>query len=248
MVIKRSSKRVRRVGKIDNDSFIYKNFLIALNDLKKIKVYFWVSFWLFFAIAFFGFLFPVFFVEEVLKIVEELIKLTEGLSVFGMIRFIMANNIQSAFLGMALGVFLGVPSLVVIVTNGYILGIVGRLTVDEAGIFVLWRLLPHGIFEIPAILIAIALGLKLGILLMHEVIKAHNKDIETFREVFIMIFSALVWFISFFVYFAITLSHKKLRKKFWTNVKDSFRIFILVVVPLLVVAGVIEGVLVGVLG
>jgi len=248
MVIKRSSNKIRKIKKVDNGGFIYKNFLIAVSDLKKVKNYFWVSFWLFFGIAFFGFLFPVFFVDEVLKIVEELIRLTEGLGVFGMIRFIMANNIQSAFLGMALGVFLGVPSLAVIVTNGYILGIVGRLTVDEAGIFVLWRLLPHGIFEIPAIFIAVALGLRLGILLMHEVIKANNKSIETLGEVFIMIFSALFWFISFFVYFVITMGNKKLRSRFWVNVKDSFRIFIFVVVPLLVIAGVIEGILVGLLG
>lgn len=246
-MVKKKRVRLDKRG-LKEDNYIYKNFKIAVSDLKKIKTYFWVSFWLFFGIAFFGFLFPVFFVDEVLKIVEELIKLTEGLGVFGMIRFIMANNIQSAFLGMALGVFLGVPSLVVIATNGYILGIVGRLTVDEADIFILWRLLPHGIFEIPAILIAVALGLRLGILFMHEVIRANNKDIKPLSKVFIMIFSALFWFISFFVYFVITMRNKKLRKKFWNNLTDSFRIFILVVVPLLVVAGVIEGILVGVFG
>ncbi|MBT3463662.1 hypothetical protein HN451_01640 [archaeon] len=243
---KKSSKKIVKIN--NNDSFIYKNFLFAVKDLKKLKTYFWVSFWLFFGIALFGFLFPVFFVEDVLKIIEELIRQTDGLGFLGMIRFIMVNNIQSAFLGMALGIFLAIPPLGIIISNGYILGLVARLTVDETSIFILWRLLPHGIFEIPAILIAVALGLRLGILFMHEVIKSNNSDIETIGEVFIMLFSALFWFISVFIYLAITFSHKNLKKKLWANVKNSFRIFILIVVPLLVIAGVIEGILIGLVG
>jgi len=58
----------------------------------------------------------------------------------------------------------------------------------------------------------------------------------------------LFWFISVFIYLAITFSHKNLKKKLWANVKNSFRIFILIVVPLLVIAGVIEGILIGLVG
>ena len=38
------------------------------------------------------------------ELIAELIRQTEGLDAFGLIRFITANNIQSAFFGMILGV------------------------------------------------------------------------------------------------------------------------------------------------
>ncbi len=248
MIKKKKARDRKGVENLNNYNLIYRNFRIALKDLKEVKSYFWFSFILFFGVALFGFLFPVFFVDEIMEIIKELISKTEGLDVFEMIRFIMANNIQSAFLGMVLGIFLGIFPLVVIISNGYILGFVGKMSVNAENIFVLWRLLPHGIFEIPAILISVALGLRLGILLMQNTIRKNNKNIRIVGENALIIGSILLFYITFFIYFIITLYEKELREKFRESIKFSFRIFIFIVVPLLVVAGVIEGILVGLIG
>ncbi len=111
---------------------------------------------------------------------------------------------------MILGIFLGFVPLVVAVVNGYVLGFVASKTVAVEGWLILWRLLPHGIFEIPAVLISIALGLKLGSFLF----TSKNKG----------------W------------------KEFWKWIKDVVRVFIFVIIPLLVIAGIIEGLLIVCLG
>lgn len=225
-------------------NFIYENFKIGLRDLSKIKVYFWFSFLLFFFIALIGFLFPSFFEEKILEIIRELIGQTEGLGVFGLIRFIMANNMKSAFLGIFLGIFLGVAPLGIIIVNAYILGFVANKSIAVGGFLILWRLLPHGIFEIPAILISLALGLKLGFSLMNNCIKHYNKKISSLNSAFLMFLSILFLPVSFIIYMTLTLTNLKLKEMFFRNITDSFRIFILIVVPLLVIAGIIEGVLI----
>ena len=84
--------------------------------------------------------------------------------------------------------------------NGFILGFVSKLSVAEIGLFSLWKLLPHGIFELPAIFISFASGVKLGSFIFHK------KKIEALENF----------------------------------LKNTLRIFILVVVPLLFLAALIE--------
>ena len=205
MIKKRSGSRWSRLNQ-----YVNENFKLSLNYLKKIRNYIFFSFLLFLIIAILGFQFPIFFRTEVIKLIAELIKKTEGLGTVGLIRFIIANNIQSAFFGMALGIFLGIMPLIILVINGYILGFVASETSAVYGSSILWRLLPHGIFEIPAIMIAVGLGLRLGMFLF--------------------------------------ISKKKNWGEFRKWVIDSLRVFILIVIPLLVLAGIIEGILIFVLG
>ena len=76
---------------------------------------------------------------------------------------LMANNIQVSILTLALGITCGIGTIIELFSNGVYLGLV---LVDYvlAGqtMFVLGWLLPHGVIEIPAILIAGQGGLLLG--------------------------------------------------------------------------------------
>jgi len=192
------------------NSFIDENLKQAGQHLAKIRNYALFSFVLFFLFAIIGFSFPIFFREQIIKIISELIKQTEGLSALGLIRFIMTNNIRSAFFGMIFGIFFGIFPLAVIIVNGYVLGFVAGQTAIANGVSVLWRLLPHGIFEIPAIMVATGAGLRLGMFLF----TSGEKNWKEFKKEFI----------------------------------NAIRIFILIVIPLLVIAGIIEGLLIFVLG
>ncbi len=224
------------------ENFIYKNFLESLENLRKIKSYLIFSFISFFSIFFIGLFFPIFFEEKILEIIKELINKTENLGFFELIAFIMNNNIKIAFFGAFLGIFLAVFPVILIIVNGYILGFVVNKIVSVEGIFILWRLLPHGVFEIPAILISVSLGLMIGVEIMKNCIKKYNK--KNLILVLLIVISIILLPISFIIYTYLTISKKELRRKFLNNFVNSVKTFIFVITPLLVIAGIIEGVLI----
>jgi len=100
--------------------------------------------------------------QQILEILRELLEKTEGMSVGELISFIFFNNLWAGFLGLSLGILLGIFPIVATISNGYLLGFVANLSVESGGLSSLWMILPHGIFELPAIFISFGLGLKLG--------------------------------------------------------------------------------------
>ena len=139
--------------------------------------------------------------EQILGFLEELLAKTQNMSQLELIKFIFFNNLSSSFFGMVFGAALGIFPLISIITNGYLLGLVSSMASGEGGLIVLFRLLPHGIFELPAVFISLGLGLKLSTFILQK-----NKG-EAFRD--------YLW--------------------------NSLRVFILIVIPLLIIAAIIEG-------
>ncbi|MDP2628388.1 MAG: stage II sporulation protein M [Nanoarchaeota archaeon] len=173
------------------------------NYLKESRKFIYAVVWIFLIFVLIGFFvpFPQIIIEKISEYIKELLNQTQGLNQFEMTKFIFFNNIKSSFFGMILGVFLGIFPILVTVVNGGLLGFVASESVSQEGIFVLWRILPHGIFELPAVFISVGLGLKLGTFIFQK-----NKS-ESFR------------------------------KYFW----NSLRVFLFFVIPLLVIAAIIEG-------
>lgn len=177
----------------------------SFDFLKKTKPFIFAIIILFFIFVLIGFFVPApsYLIEKISEFVRELSLKTENMSVFELIRFILFNNLQVSFFGMILGVFFGIIPVIFAVANGYILGFIFAVSVKAAGIGVLWRILPHGIFELPAIFISLGLGLKFGSLIIRRKIK-------------------------------------ELKDFFW----KALKVFFLIIVPLLIIAGIIEGILV----
>ncbi len=157
----------------------------------------------FLVFALIGYVFPVFFVEEITQVIQGMIAEFEGLGIIASVVKIFLNNIMAGFLAFAFGLFLGIFPVVAAITNGYLVGFVANSVVEQNGVSVLWRLLPHGIFELPAIFVSMGLGVWLGV--------------------------------SFFD------KNKTLKQK----IIDGARAFVVIVLPLLVIAAVIEGILIG---
>lgn len=180
-----------------------KEYKKCWNYLKESKKFIYIIVAVFFIFILFGFFIPVpaSLTEQILKFIGELIEKTQGMSQGELIKFILLNNLQSSFFGMILGILLGVFPVIMAIANGYLLGFVSSISVQNSGFLVLWRLLPHGIFELPAVFISLSLGLKLGTFIFQK------RKLES------------------------------LRKYFW----NSLRVFLLIVIPLLVIAGIIEG-------
>jgi stage II sporulation protein M len=76
---------------------------------------------------------------------------------------IFINNAIKALGIIFLGILLGLPSLLFIVLNGFILGGLGSALESVNGWrYVMASFVPHGVIEIPVILLAAALGFTVG--------------------------------------------------------------------------------------
>lgn len=132
--------------------------------------------------------------EKIFDFIQKLLEQTQGKSHFDLISYIFFNNLQSSFMGLVLGILLGIPTLIATVLNGYLLGFVVFFSIQESGVFVLWRILPHGVFELPAIFVSLGLGFKLGLFPFIR----KKKDsffgfvMESLRVFFLIIFPLLV--------------------------------------------------------
>lgn len=180
-----------------------KQFFISLDYLRESRNYIWAIALIFVVGIFFGAAYSsnLGFLDDILK---GLIDKIEGLDEFGIILFILQNNLKSAFFGMALGLFLGIFPILNCFSNGAVLGYVMKGVWDSHGVAEFWRILPHGVFELPAVFISLSLGLKLGMFI-----------------------------------FA-----KEKGKEFMRRARNSMILFVCVVIPLLIIAAVIEGLLI----
>jgi stage II sporulation protein M len=76
---------------------------------------------------------------------------------------IFINNAIKALLLISLGILLGLPPILFIVLNGFVLGGLGSaLEAVNGWRYVVASFAPHGVIEIPVILLATALGLTIG--------------------------------------------------------------------------------------
>ncbi|MEK6910996.1 MAG: stage II sporulation protein M [Nanoarchaeota archaeon] len=179
-------------------------FKSSLDFIYESRKYIYVSVCLFLVSGVFGFIFAdsLSFINEILK---NLVDKTEGLGTVELMVFIFLNNLQSAFFGMMLGILFGIVPVINAITNGVVLGFVFEKVYNVSGFSDFWRILPHGIFELPAIFIALGIGMNLG-------------------------FNVL---------------SKKGKRGLFEQVKKAFYAFLLVILPLLIIAAIIEGLLIG---
>lgn len=166
-------------------------------------IYFVVALFLLSSLA--GFIFSDYFsfFNELLRGLNEKI---EGLGWFELIWFIFQNNVTSAFFAMLLGAFIGIVPVFNAITNGSLLGYVYSLASSQGGYGVILYIVPHGIFELPAVFIALGMGIRLG---MFAFAKKGTKKKEFVRRFF-----------------------------------NSVLAFLFIVLPLLILAAIIEGTLI----
>lgn len=186
-----------------NKLSLREQYKLSWEWIKKCKSYIWVIVGIFVAFALVGFFVPASsqLSEMIMNFIKELVAKTQGMSRGELIGFIFLNNLQSCFIGLIFGVAVGVFPILVAIANGYLLGFVGAMSVNVVGWSSLLSLFPHGIFELPAVFIALGMGMKFG----------------TF------------WF------------RKEKGKSFQEFFWNSLRVFIFVILPLLIIAAIIEG-------
>lgn len=108
--------------------------------------------------------------EKIGKVANEI---NERDSVVFTIITIFKNNLLIAFLMIVLGLFLGVYPAFAIFMNGLIIGAYIEMIYAkiQSISFILLGMIPHGIFEIPAIIVAAGFGIRLGFLLVKVIVE-----------------------------------------------------------------------------
>jgi len=185
-------------------------YKLSWDYIKSCKNFIYIIIAVFFGFALFGFIFPIPAELEkvIMNFLQELLEQTKDFNQIEMIEFIFLNNLQSSFFGLVLGAVFGIFPVLSSLVNGYVVGFVALKTIQTEDILVLWRLFPHGIFELPAVFISLGMGLKFGTFIFQK-----NKK-RTFKNYF------------------------------W----NSLRVFLFVVIPLLIIAAIIEGSLIFLFG
>lgn len=223
--------------------FFIENYRKSWEYIKESRNFIYTVLIIFLLFAFIGAFVPApeFLEQQILEFIEELLRKTAEMSQGELMSFIFLNNLQSSFFGMIFGIALGIFSAITSVSNGYLLGFVSSKAVYEEGIFVLWRLLPHGIFELPALFISTGLGLKLGFPFIYRYFKYYWKR----KNIFALL--AGILFLPFSIILTLILN-KNLRKyqfkDFLFKVNNSLRVFLFIILPFLLIAAIIEGCLI----
>jgi stage II sporulation protein M len=78
---------------------------------------------------------------------------------------IFLKNLLACTVSVLLGLGLGLMPLIVVTSNGFLIGIVSYDVLQKEGLlYLLAGILPHGVIELPVVLLSIAVGFRLGYL------------------------------------------------------------------------------------
>jgi stage II sporulation protein M len=92
------------------------------------------------------------------------------LSPWKMFFFILLNNSAKSFAILLSGILFGLVPLVAVATNGYVLGVAYLFASEKVGyVLAAKAVLPHGVLEIPAVIIAASYGLWLGFTFTNQI-------------------------------------------------------------------------------
>jgi len=171
--------------------------------IRSIRPYILLSVYLFFATAVLGFVASVQNPELAATYVGDVAEKLQwilDLSPPKMMMAIFLNNLFASLMALLLGVGFGIIPLVVVVTNGLVVGLVVHQAMLAGGLaFVVVAILPHGIIELPTVLVCIGVGFRLGHLMIRTLL-GRGGDLEgelkaairLLRWVVILLFAAAV--------------------------------------------------------
>lgn len=111
---------------------------------------------------------------------------------------ILLHNVMGSILILVSGVLFGIIPTFAIGANGFFLGVVYRQTAEVMGYSkAALKVLPHGVFELPALLIAASYGLWLGVTVVRRIRGKESNLLRfyiehAFRRYFAIVFPLLV--------------------------------------------------------
>ena len=157
-------------GTLDAREKISMTFLLyfdRLPDLARLRPYLIFSVALFVFGAITGSLTIIFDPEiafQLQKLLQQFVGMFHGMSRFQLFMGIFFNNSLKTLLAVLLGPLLGIVPVVFLLINGAILGAVIPMAVVAKGLWSsVMTIVPHGIFELPAVFLGTSVGIQLGL-------------------------------------------------------------------------------------
>jgi len=100
---------------------------------------------------------------------------------------IFANNATGALAALLFGLIAGLFPLFFVVSNGLVIGIMLEMVMNKLGaaggaVVFAAGILPHGVLELPAVLISTAIGLRLGYAALRSVAKGDGEVAAQLKE------------------------------------------------------------------
>nr|WP_321420595.1 stage II sporulation protein M [uncultured Methanomethylovorans sp.] len=139
----------------------------ALQYIKDIRREIWFISILFVLSMAIGYVVAIMYPGMVMQSLEELegvVELLKNLSPIQIMFLIFLNNALKSLLILVLGIGFGIVPLLFIAYNGYFLGIFShKILMEQSLLYLMGGLLPHGIIEIPMVVISAAIGIRLGL-------------------------------------------------------------------------------------
>lgn len=145
-----------------------------------------------------GTLAPTSFQKEAAEASRFIADMVRGLSGGWLFYNILVHNVIASILILLSGVLFGIVPIFSMGANGFFLGVIYRQAAEMAGYSkAAIMILPHGVFEIPALLLAASYGLWLGVMTVQRVrgkestlLRFHIE--HAFRRYFAVVFPLLI--------------------------------------------------------
>ncbi len=149
--------------------------------LKSVRPYILLSVFLFLASAALGFMVSIqnpdlaaTYVGDVAEKLQWILDLSPS----QMMMAIFLNNLFASTVALLLGVGFGIVPAVVVIVNGLVVGLVVHQAMLAGGLgFVIVAILPHGVIELPTVLVCIGVGFRLGHLMIKSLL-GRGGDLE----------------------------------------------------------------------
>lgn len=162
---------------------------------KDLKLIFFITFSVvvFIVSIIYGYIISMTHEEEMASLIKGLFESILGevgdMGVLKMFAIIFLNNLIKSFFILFLGFLFGILPMIFIVVNGVALGSFAFFAQKEIGLFLfLVGVLPHGIIELPVLIMVSSLGFVLGHLFFKSIKKKDFKDLKVVANKAILVF------------------------------------------------------------
>ena len=140
-----------------------KEALKYLNYLKGYIVFVSVMFTISTLIGYWYSSFNLSFANQTSADIGEMFAIIEALNPLGIMLIIFLNNSIKCLMALLFGIGFGLIPLAFVTYNGFLIGtislVIGRL---EGLLYVLLAIVPHGVIELPMVIISASIGVRLG--------------------------------------------------------------------------------------
>lgn len=140
-------------------------------------------------------------IQAVLEEIKEMFLFEEETTQWDIFFFILENNITKLFIILPLGIFAGLIPFLSVSFNGFILGIFAQVVSREASwLFFILGIMPHGIIEIPALILSSAIGIRIGKVAVYRLFnrkESLQKELAKALKFFILVLIPLLFIAAF---------------------------------------------------